>query len=259
MFTDFHYSDSQGATDGVRRLTLLFLGAVLFTAAGVPQSVAADKPVKPPQIHSVSPSQADPGAKLTVKIKGSYFVKGALVAFSNPAVLVTQTDVKNDGELTAQIEVPASASTGSSGIFVVNPDQSEAEGAFQIGSVAQANVKTKAATSGDRAHAVPSGGQRYDVLSLSNIASLFQNPQQTRGVLSLASGKLTYEESGKQVFSVPLQQVREVASNVLLGLSTGTFHVTLSDGKQYNFMAASLNAKETQTIIQTLQQALKTP
>lgn len=255
MSTKIPFSGSPSVTVDIRGPVLLIFGALLFAAAGPLPSVAASQPAKPPQIHSVTPSKADPGAKLTVKIKGSNFVKGALVALSNPAVLVTQTDVKNGGELTAQIEVPASAPGGASGIFVVNPDQTEAEGNFQIGGAAAA----KSRNANPAANSTPVAGQSFNVFSLSNIASLFQNPQQTRGVLSLASGKLNYEEAGKQVFSAPLQQVREVAPNVLLGLSTGTFHVILSDGKQYNFMAASLDAKETQTIIQTLQQAIKAP
>ena len=70
--------------------------------------------------------------------------------------------------------------------------------------------------------------------------------------------KLTYEESGKEVFSTPLSDIREVDANIIpgLNLNTGTFHIILTSGKTYNFIAGSLRPADSQSIVDSLRKAI---
>lgn len=76
------------------------------------------------------------------------------------------------------------------------------------------------------------------------------------GTLIVTGQKLTYEEGGKEVFSTPLSKIREIGTNVIFGLNTGTFHINLTSGKTYNFIAGSLRAGDSQSIIASLRKAI---
>ncbi len=76
-----------------------------------------------PTITSTSPSSRGQGASSqTVAIKGSGFVNGAGSSFG-AGVTVNSTTFKSSTELTANITIEASASTGPRTVTVTNPDQ----------------------------------------------------------------------------------------------------------------------------------------
>ena len=99
-------------------------------------------------------------------------------------------------------------------------------------------------------------GQRFDVYNLGDVASLLQSHNKTKGTLIVTGQKLTYEESGQEVFSTPLSEIKEVDANIILGLNTGTFHINLTSGKTYNFIAGSLRPADSQSIIDSLRKAI---
>jgi len=149
-----------------------------------------------------------------------------------------------------RIQITADAPTGKTSLFVVNPDDKEAEAPFEV-----AGGTTKAAAVSEPAS---SAGQRFDVYNLGDVASLLQSHNKTKGTLMVTGQKLTYEESGKEVFSTPLSDIREVDANIIpgLNLNTGTFHINLTSGKTYNFIAGSLRPADSQSIVDSLRKAI---
>ena len=251
-------------TPGAFRLALTLAAAAMallwtecvmgFAAAALPgeavsaQAAAQASESSTPEVSSVEPSRAAPKSEATLKIEGKNFAQGAKVSFSNPGIRVLETTVSTANELTVRIQIAADAPTGKTSLFVVNPDDSEVEASFEVtGGTAKA-----AEGSGGGSLA----GERFEVYNLGDIASILQSHNKTKGTLILTDSKLTYEEAGKEVFSTSLSDIKEVGANVVLGLKTGTFHVNLTSGKTYNFVAGSLRPADSQSIIASLRKAI---
>ncbi len=207
-----------------------------------------------PEVSAIDPDHAAPGSKASIKVTGKRFAKGAKVAFQNPGIRVLSTEFKKPTELVAQIEVASDAPAGKTGLFVVNPDESEVEAGFAVaaGTSSQSQGKSQSAAGVTSASAA---SKTYKVIDLGDAISIFRNPNKPKGVLTLAGGKLTYQEDGKEVFTAGPGDVKEVAPNVIFGINTDTFHIILKSGKTYNFVSASLMPADTASIITTLQQA----
>jgi hypothetical protein len=201
-----------------------------------------------PEVSSVDPPRAAPNSEASLKIRGKNFAQGAEVSFANPGILVLKTSVPTTTELTVRIQIAADAPTGKTSLFVVNPDNSEVEASFEV-----TGGTTKAA---EVSEPTGSAGQRFEVYNLGDVASIIQSHNKTKGTLIVTGRKLTYEESGKEVFSTPLSDIKEVGANVIFGLDTGTFHINLTSGKTYNFIAGSLSPAESQSIIDSLRKAI---
>ena len=227
-------------------------------AASAPSAPIVAGPVasgpKAPEVSAIDPDHAAPGSKASIKVTGKRFAKGAKVAFQNPGIRVLSTEFKKSTELVAQIEVASDAAAGKTGLFVVNPDESEVEAGFAVvaGTSSQSQSNSQKATG---VASASTASKTYKVIDLGNAISIFRNPNQPKGVLTLAGGKLTYQEDGKEVFTAGPGDVKEVAPNVIFGINTDTFHIILKSGKTYNFVSASLMPADTASIITTLQQA----
>jgi hypothetical protein len=201
-----------------------------------------------PEVTSVDPARAAARSQASVKVLGKNFAPGAKVSFANPRIRVLETRASATTELTVSIEIAADAPPGKTSLFVVNPDDREAEAPFEV-----TGGTTKAAAVSEPAS---SGGEQFDVYNLGDVTSLLQGPNKIKGRLILTGQKLTYEEAGKEVFSTSLADIKEVGANVILGLDTGTFHINLASGKTYNFVAASLRPADSQSIVDSLRKAL---
>lgn len=213
---------------------------------------------KDPEVSSVTPPRAARGSQAQIKIKGKRFAEGAKVSFSNPGIHVLGMKSSKSSELTADIQVAADASLGETGLFVINPDDTEVEARFEVTEPASATTgaaKTSTVKKGTEKNVQAS--QSFQVFSLGGGISILQNPSKSKGTLTLAGGKLTYNEEGKGVFSVPVAEIKEVDVNSVFGVNTGTFHIILSSGKTYNFIAGSLRPPETQAIVDSLRHAMQ--
>lgn len=242
------------------------------TAPPAPAAAPAQPSTSIPEVTSVDPPHAGKGSQLEVKIRGKNFVNGAKVAFSNPGIRVLETQVANDSELTARIQIADDAATGSSGLFVVNPDDNEAEAAFVVTDEAPTTAGPAASAPGTTAPAAPAPASapaakvgekdsaesaRFEVISLADVAGILQKGSRPQGTLTITASKLRYEESGKEVFAVATADIKEVAANTFLGVNTGTFHVILNSGQAYNFIASSLRPADSQSIIDALRKVMK--
>ncbi|HUZ47279.1 MAG TPA: hypothetical protein VMW54_11645 [Terriglobia bacterium] len=227
-------------------------------AASTPNAPTAAGPVASgpaaPQVSAIDPDHAAPGSKASIKVTGKRFAKGVKVVFQNPGIHVLSTEFKKSTELVAQIEVASDAPTGKTGLFVVNPDESEVEAGFAVtaGTSSQSQGNSQTAAGGASASAV---SKSYKVIDLGDAIGFLRNPNMPKGVLTLVGGKLTYQEKGKDVFTAGPGDVKEVAPNIIFGINTDTFHIILKSGKTYNFVSASLMPADTASIITTLQQA----
>jgi hypothetical protein len=249
------------------------LPAVQIPAAPSPGGTATTtappaQPENAPQVSSVDPPKAGPGSRCTLKVKGKGFVDGAMVSFSNPGVLVLATRFKKSSELEVDVQIASDAATGQTGLFVVNPDDSEVEYAFDIsGAVVTTEIPTAPSApttppttttpAKTTATAQNETSQKFEVYNVGNAGSILHNPGQAKGTLTVAGGKLSYEEGGNQIFSVSAAEIQEIAVNVIFGINTGTFHVILRGSKTYNFASATLRPADTESMVNSLRQALQ--
>lgn len=201
-----------------------------------------------PEVTRVDPPSAAPKSEPSLKIEGKNFTQGAKVSFSNPGIRVLETTVSTDTELTVRIQIAPDAPPGKTSLFVVNPDDSEAEASFEV-----TGETSKTATGAEPA---ASAGERFEVYNLGDVASILQTHDKTKGTLIVAGQKLIYEEAGKEVFSTSLSDIKEVGANIIFGLNTGTFHIELTSGKRYNFVAGSLRPADSQSVIDSLRKAI---
>jgi hypothetical protein len=75
-----------------------------------------------PVVTSATPSAAEQGRTLTVTIAGTNFPAGATALFSNVGITVNSTTVNACGQLTLNVTVGATATTGASNLDVTDPD-----------------------------------------------------------------------------------------------------------------------------------------
>ncbi len=200
-----------------------------------------------PEVTSVNPGGVAPGSHVTLKLTGKNFVSGAKVAFSNPGIRVLETTVSKPTELAVTVDVAKDATTGKTGLFVVNPGDLEAEVPFEV--TAQGPTTPGGAAGGGQV-------QRFEVFNLGDVSSILQSVNKPKGALIVGGGKLRYEENGKEVFSAGTHDVQEIDANVFFGVHTGTFHVILNSGKRFNFAPTSLRPADGDTLVNTLRQAL---
>lgn len=190
------------------------------TAPASPPVAAEPVPADTPEVSSIEPSSVGGGSTIALKVKGKHFVEGAKVAFSNPGIVVTRTDFNKATELTAHLQVAPDAATGQTSLFVVNPDDSEAEAQFEIttapptttadAQTAPAPNTTQTSTaSKDKSAAGANGSakQSFDVYNLGEAVSIFQSHGKAKGTLSVAGRSLKYEENGQEVFSAAAKDV----------------------------------------------------
>lgn len=234
-----------------------------------------------PEITQVKPSQAGAGDEVTLTIAGRNFSRGAYVSFTNPAIHVVSTRRVSATQLEARVAIGGRVTAGAVSLYVSNPASSVAETLFTItGALAPSAPEAEGVASGSStaaSAAAPTASpapaatpastpapaaiagsttQRFQVYNLGDVVSILESSNKPKGTLAISGGRLSYQEGDKEVFSVPLGEIKEVEANTLLGVNTGTFHVILNSGKTYNFVAASLRPAESQQIVDSLRKAL---
>jgi Quinohemoprotein amine dehydrogenase, alpha subunit domain III len=229
-------------------------GPAAPTAPAAPQTTTTEEK-SDPTVTSVDPPSVSPGAQAMIKIKGKNFAQGVKASFSNSGIQVKSTTFTNPQEISVDIHVATDAATGQGSVFVTNPDYSQAEAAFAVSGGTATPTVTDHTTTGTTT--AQTSEHKYDVYNLGEAVSILQSSGKTKGVLSVTSGKLKYEENGQALFTAEASDVKEIGMNVMFGVNTGTFHVILSSGKTYNFIPGSLSLQEGQKIVDALRSALK--
>jgi len=210
-----------------------------------------------PEVVKVEPASVQRGAQAKLKITGKNFAPGAKVAFSNSGVQLVDVNASTTTEMAATIQVAPDAKTGPTSLFVVNPDESEVEAAFEIIPPGGSGEKPPATETAGATATPPAANQTFSVYNLGNAASILQSAGKTIATLAISGGKLKCDEGGKEVFSATLTDIQEVEENSIFGVKSGTFHIILRIGKTYNFIASSLKPADTEAIIAALQAVIK--
>jgi hypothetical protein len=216
-----------------------------------------------PEVKSVDPARAKAGTQLDLKIKGKNFAEGAKVAFSNPGIVVTETRTVKSSELQAHLQVAADAPGGATSLYVVNPDDAEVEVPFEVVNDAPSSTATAPAPAPAEPAKTSSKStagatdQRFEVYSLGEGVNILQILNMPKGTLVAGSGRLRYEENGKEVFSVKRTEIKEIGPTMMAGFNTGIFQVILNSGKTYHFAATSLRPADSASIIDALRGALQ--
>jgi hypothetical protein len=248
----------QPASAAAAALRSGFVPAKASPASGPVQAAAeaATGEAEGPVVTAIEPTRASPGSEVTLKITGKNFASGATVAFSNPGIRVLETKVGSDKEITVSMKLSDDAPPGPTGLFVVNPDDNETEFPFtvskEVSEPAAAHPAAPAASQPGAENALS-----FEVLNLGEGIDIFHNVNKPKGTLSVADGKIKYEEAGKEIFSAAPAEITDVGTNVILGVNTGTFHLALKSGKTFNFVPASMRPAETSSIVEALRNALK--
>jgi hypothetical protein len=219
-----------------------------------------------PEVARVDPSSAGRGGGATVKVTGRNFASGVKVVFSNPGIRVLETHAGKATELTVLIQIAADAATGTGSMFVVNPDDREAEGQFEVTTATPGKIPlVTGGQSADTSKTTTTGGttgtnaadKSFSVYSLSSAMAILQSSGKAKGTLTISGKNLKYAEGATDVFSLHLNEIKEVEENVIFGVKSGTFHIFTNSGKTYNFVASSLKPADTQQIVTAIQTALK--
>jgi IPT/TIG domain len=259
------YVSNPAGTAAQTAFTILPAGSPAAPPTPAPATATATTEKNAPVVTSIEPPSLAPGSHTTLKIKGKGFQDGATVSFSNPGIQVLATRFSKSNELDADVQIASDAAAGSTGLFVVNPDDSEVEAPFQVAAgnptttspAATSTTTSKTATSTTTTAKGGTNQQTFEVYNLGDAKTIFQHPTQAKGTLVLAGKELRYEEGGKVVFTAAAAEVEEIAPNVIFGINTGTFHMILKSSKTYNFVSASLRPADTQTIVDSLRHALQ--
>jgi hypothetical protein len=222
---------------------------VAATAEVQPARVAA------PEVAAVEPARATRGSQLAVKITGKNFASGAKVAFSNQGIRVLESSTPKPTELVAQIKVAPDAAVGKTSLFVVNPDDTEAEVAFEVADgAAPTRIATSEVSPGAKTADSP---LRFEVFNLGEATSILQSPSKAKGTLTVAGGKLKYEENGSELFSAAPGDIKEIDMNTYFGVKTPVFRVSLNSGKTYNLVSVSLQTSDGQSMVDSIRRALR--
>ena len=245
------------------RFVLVFVALLGFMVMESSPAVAASpgaqgevtvSPGATPEVAAVNPARANQGATLSLKITGKNFAQDAKVSFSNPGITTAEVN-PNPTEIAVRIQVARDAEAGTGSLIVTNPNGRQAESPFEE---VASDAPAKPAKTTVPAATPETGGavSKYEVFNLGEGVSILQNPNKSKGVLSVVGGKLRYEEAGKEVFSLAPSEIKEIDANSILGYNTGTIHVILSSGPTYNFAPASLSLTDGQKMLDSLKRAL---
>jgi hypothetical protein len=189
-----------------------------------------------------------PGFDVDLKITGKNFVQGAKVSFANTGIRTISVNVPSSTELTAHIKVARDAAPGKTSLFVINPDDREAEAPFEVTGKAAAPPSP-----GTTPAPTAAGEQSYSAFHLGNPAEVFHTGGKVKGALVVTAGTLQYQEGGKTLINISLSEIKEIKVS---SFATATFHVTLNSGKTFHFAPGSLRPSEARSIVDSLRQAL---
>jgi hypothetical protein len=205
-----------------------------------------------PEVTTVEPSRVSPGFDVDLKISGKNFVQGAKVSFANTGIRTMGVTVPSSTQLTVHIKVARDAQAGTASMFVINPDDHEAEVPFEVTGATTTPPATPP-TPGTPPAPVSTGTQRFDAFHLGNPMEVFQTHGKVKGLLVVTSGTLQYQEGGKTLVNISLSEIKEIK---IPAYATATFRITLNSGKTFHFAAGSLRPSETRNIVDSLRKAL---
>jgi hypothetical protein len=215
-----------------------------------------DAPAAPagPEVTKVTPPKVGQGFDIDLKVTGKNFVQGTKVSFANEGIRVMGITSSSSTELTVHIKVAGDAPPGKTSLFVINPDDNEAEVPIEVALKGTFTPTPSAPHSpGSPPTADASYTQRFDAFHLGNPTEIFHVHGKVKGSLVISSGTVKYEEDKKTLINISLSEIKEVKT-----AGIGGFNIKLNSGKTHHFAAASLKGSDARIIVDAIQKAMPT-
>ena len=219
--------------------------------------VTPDAPPAPaspagPEVAAVNPARVGQGFDVDLKITGHGFSPKAKVSFANQGVRLVGITTSSSTALTVHIKVAGDAAVGKSSLFVINPDDNEAEVPFEVvkkGTVAPPPQNPNAP--GTVPAADPTLTQRFDAFHFGNPTEIFHTHGKVKGALVISEGTAKYQEDGKTLINISLSEIKDVKTSPM-----GGFRIIVNSGKTTHFAAASLKGSDARVIVDALEKAM---
>jgi hypothetical protein len=202
-----------------------------------------------PEVTSIEPNSASPGAEGDVVLTGKNFTAGTSLRMNCPeeAPLIQSFKVESATRAVAHIKFPFGVKEGPCEIFIeVRPVPGNSEIApSSVGTTEVVQVKTVSFTismSSAMPMALPViyiGEGNMDFMAvMMKVQQAMQGSWNDSGkpLLRVTKSELKLVEGEKTVFTEPASGVKEIGQMSMAGQSVGVFRIVCTDGKIYNFM-----------------------
>ena len=208
-----------------------------------------------PEVTTVNPPKVGQGFDIDLKLTGKNFVQGTKVSFANQGIRVMGITSSSSTEISVHIKVAGDATPGKTSLFVINPDDNEAEAPIEVALKGTFTPTPSAPPSpGSPPGADPSYTQRFDAFHLGNPTEIFHVHGKVKGSLVISSGTVKYEEDKKTLINISLSEIQEVKTSGIGGVN-----IKLNSGRTHHFAAASLKGSDARTIVEAIQKAMPSP
>jgi hypothetical protein len=195
------------------------------------------------------------GFDIDLKLTGKNFVQGTKVSFANQGIRVMGITFSSNTEISVHIKVAGDATPGKTSLFVINPDDNEAEAPIEVALKGTFTPAPSAPPSpGSPTGADPGYTQRFDAFHLGNPTEIFHVHGKVKGSLVISSGTVKYVEDKKTLVNISLSEIQEVKTSGIGGVN-----IKLNSGKTHHFAAASLKGSDARTIVEAIQKAMPSP
>ena len=189
-----------------------------------------------------------------MKVTGKNFVEGTKVSFASEGIHEVGVSSYSATEITVHIRVAGDAVPGKTSLFVINPDDNEAESAIEIALKGTFPPPTPPPGPASPATVDPNLTQRFDAFHLGNPTEIFHVHGKVKGSLVIASGTVQYVEDNQTLVNISLSAIKEVKTAMM-----GQFEIKLDSGKTVHFAAASLKGSDAKTIVDAIEKAMPNP
>jgi hypothetical protein len=220
-----------------------------------PPAPAAPVELPEPVVVQVTPRKVCQGFDIDMRVAGKNFVQGTKVSFASEGIHVVGISSYSDTEITVHIKVAGDAIPGKTSLFVINPDDNEAESSIEIalkGTFAQPTPPPSSPNSPATADATYT--QRFDAFHLGNPTEIFHVHGKVKGSLIISADTVKYEEDGKTLVNISLSAIKDVKTAMM-----GQFEIKLDSGKSIHFAAASLKGSDATAIVAAIEKAMPNP
>ncbi len=234
-------------------------GAAQFRLPKLPKIGKSDSPQQKqaaptgplPEVTSIDPNSASPGAEGDLVLTGKNFSSGMTLRMDCPqeAPSIKSVKVESATRAVAHVKFGLGTKEGPCQIYIsAVPGASSEIGASTSGTVEVVQVKTVSftiAASSSMPMAIPVvylGEGNMDFMALMmKMQQALQGSWNDAGkpLLYVSKTEIKFAQGDKPVFTEPASNVKEVGAMSMAGQSVGIFRIVFTDGKIHNFMEQS--------------------
>jgi hypothetical protein len=220
-----------------------------------PSAPATPAETPAPEVTTVNPPKVGQGFDIDLKLTGKNFVQGTKVSFANQGIRVMGITSSSSTEISVHIKVAGDATPGKTSLFVINPDDNEAEAPIEVALKGTFTTTPSAPPSpGSPPGTDPGFTQRFDAFHLGSPTEIFHVHGKVKGSLVISSGTVKYIEDKQTLINISLDAIKEVKTSGIGGVN-----IKLNSGKTHHFAAASLKGSDARTIVEAIQKAMPGP